>query len=57
MRRSSFRFAIRSISGFAAAPASAFIDIQREDAFARWYMEAIGHYEFGAGLRPIRFPA
>ena len=33
-----------------------FVEIHREDAFARWYMEAIGHYEFGAGLRPIRFP-
>jgi hypothetical protein len=33
-----------------------FVEIHREDAFARWYMEAIGHYEFGEGLRPIRFP-
>ncbi len=25
------------------------------DPFARRYMEAIGHYDFGANLRPIDF--
>jgi sulfotransferase family protein len=33
-----------------------FSEMHRNDAFARWYMEAIGHYEFGAGLRPVAFP-
>ena len=33
-----------------------FLEIHRKDAFARHYMEAIGHFEFGAGLRRISFP-
>jgi Sulfotransferase domain. len=32
-----------------------FLDIHREDDFVREYMEAIGHHEFGEGLRPINF--
>jgi hypothetical protein len=34
-----------------------FSALHREDAFARFYMDAIGHFEFGAGLRAIAFPA
>jgi hypothetical protein len=33
-----------------------FLEIHAEDAFARQYMEDIGHLEFGAAHRPIRFP-
>lgn len=33
-----------------------FLKIHAEDPFARFYMEAIGHYEFGAGLRMLDFP-
>jgi hypothetical protein len=33
-----------------------FLEIHRTDAFARQYMEDIGHLEFGALHRPIRFP-
>jgi hypothetical protein len=33
-----------------------FTALHRADRFARFYMEAIGHFEFGAGLRPIAFP-
>jgi hypothetical protein len=32
-----------------------FLEIHREDPFARRYMEDIGHLEFGALHRPIRF--
>ena len=32
-----------------------FLDIHSEDDFVREYMEAIGHHEFGEGLRPINF--
>jgi hypothetical protein len=34
-----------------------FAALHRDDAFARFYMDAIGHFEFGAGMRPIAFPA
>jgi len=33
-----------------------FIGIHRKDSFARRYMSDIGHFEFGALHRPIRFP-
>jgi len=33
-----------------------FTTIHASDAFARYYMETIGHFEFGAGLRRIDFP-
>ncbi|RNF33238.1 sulfotransferase family protein [Paracoccus methylarcula] len=33
-----------------------FADLHARDRFARQYMEGIGHYEFGAALRPIAFP-
>ena len=33
-----------------------FIDIHREDPFTRYYMESIGHYEFGGAMRLIDFP-
>jgi len=32
-----------------------FLDIHEEDDFVREYMEAIGHHEFGKGLRPVDF--
>lgn len=32
-----------------------FLDLHEEDDFVREYMEAIGHHEFGKGLRPINF--
>jgi len=32
-----------------------FLAIHRDDPFARRYMAAIGHFEFGANLRPIDF--
>ncbi|PQJ35624.1 hypothetical protein BSZ35_14380 [Salinibacter sp. 10B] len=32
-----------------------FLDIHRQDDFVRKYMEAIGHHEFGEGLRPVNF--
>lgn len=32
-----------------------FLDMHAADPFARRYMEAIGHYDFGANLRPIAF--
>lgn len=32
-----------------------FLEIHNEDDFVREYMEAIGHHEFGKGLRPINF--
>lgn len=32
-----------------------FLSIHEEDDFVREYMEAIGHHEFGKGLRPINF--
>jgi hypothetical protein len=32
-----------------------FLDIHREDDFVREYMEAIGHHEFGKGLKPGNF--
>ena len=32
-----------------------FTALHREDAFGRQYMEWLGHYEFGAALRPIDF--
>ncbi len=32
-----------------------FLQIHSKDAFARKYMQAIGHYDFGANLRPINF--
>lgn len=32
-----------------------FLDLHARDPFARQYMSWIGHFEFGAGLRPIRF--
>src|SRR5262249_51782067 len=34
-----------------------FMKIHAEDRFARRYMDDIGHFEFGGGLRPISFPA
>ena len=33
-----------------------FLKIHAEDPFARLYMDYIGHFEFGGGLRPIDFP-
>lgn len=33
----------------------AFLDTHRDDAFAREYMEGIGHYDFGINLRPVDF--
>lgn len=33
-----------------------FTDLHARDRFARQYMEGIGHFEFGAALRPIAFP-
>ncbi len=33
-----------------------FLTAHDEDAFSRRYMNAIGHLEFGANLKPIRFP-
>ena len=32
-----------------------FLDFHREDAFSRAYMQGIGHYDFGANLRPVDF--
>lgn len=32
-----------------------FLALHREDAFARRYMAGIGHFEFGAELRPVDF--
>lgn len=32
-----------------------FLKIHAEDPFVRRYMEAIGHHEFGMGLRPVDF--
>lgn len=32
-----------------------FGEIHREDDFVREYMEAIGHHEFGKGLKPVNF--
>jgi len=32
-----------------------FLQIHEDDDFVREYMEAIGHYEFGKGLRPVNF--
>jgi hypothetical protein len=32
-----------------------FLELHRQDAFARRYMAAIGHFEFGANLRPVDF--
>lgn len=32
-----------------------FLEIHEKDAFVREYMEAIGHHEFGKGLRPVNF--
>jgi len=32
-----------------------FLAIHEEDDFVREYMEAIGHHEFGKGLRPVNF--
>lgn len=32
-----------------------FLDIHAEDSFVREYMEAIGHHEFGEGLKPVNF--
>jgi hypothetical protein len=32
-----------------------FLKIHEEDDFVREYMEAIGHHEFGKGLRPVNF--
>ena len=34
-----------------------FLELHAEDRFARRYMEGIGHFEFGAALRPIAFGA
>lgn len=33
-----------------------FLDLHARDRFSRQYMEGIGHFEFGAALRPIAFP-
>jgi hypothetical protein len=33
----------------------AFLETHRDDAFAREYMEGIGHYDFGVNLRPVNF--
>jgi len=32
-----------------------FLEIHRDDRFARQYMAGIGHYDFGANLRPVNF--
>ncbi len=32
-----------------------FLELHDEDDFVREYMEAIGHHEFGKGLRPVNF--
>ncbi|MAT91064.1 MAG: hypothetical protein CME59_00530 [Halioglobus sp.] len=32
-----------------------FLEQHRADAFSRWYMEGIGHYDFGANLKPVDF--
>jgi hypothetical protein len=32
-----------------------FLEIHDEDDFVREYMEAIGHHEFGKGLKPVNF--
>ena len=32
-----------------------FLQIHKEDDFVREYMEAIGHHEFGKGLKPVNF--
>jgi hypothetical protein len=32
-----------------------FVELHAEDGFARTYMEGLGHFEFGAALRPITF--
>ena len=32
-----------------------FLAIHKDDSFARDYMEAIGHYDFGENLRPVNF--
>lgn len=32
-----------------------FLDMHHEDSFAQRYMAAIGHYDFGAHLKPINF--
>ena len=32
-----------------------FLEIHRQDDFARQYMAAIGHFDFGANLRPVDF--
>ena len=32
-----------------------FLEIHREDRFARQYMAGIGHYDFGENLRPVDF--
>ena len=32
-----------------------FLEIHEEDDFVREYMEAIGHHEFGKGLKPVDF--
>jgi hypothetical protein len=34
-----------------------FLKIHADDPFARLYMDYIGHFEFGSGLRPIDFPS
>src|SRR5690606_18254042 len=33
-----------------------FTDLHARDRFARQYMEGVGHFEFGAALRPLGFP-
>ncbi|WP_435106030.1 sulfotransferase [Arhodomonas sp. AD133] len=32
-----------------------FLELHRRDPFVRTYMDAIGHYDFGANLRPVDF--
>ncbi len=32
-----------------------FLELHEEDDFVREYMEAIGHHEFGKGLKPVNF--
>ena len=32
-----------------------FLEIHRDDRFARQYMAGIGHYDFGENLRPVNF--
>jgi hypothetical protein len=34
---------------------TSFLDMHAGDAFARRYMEGIGHHDFGANLRPVNF--